>query len=440
MSALRFRRPEVGGRAAVLLIAPLLTWLLASGMLLASPAGAAKSAEPSLAARAWLLIDAETGDVLASDRPGRELPIASATKLMTAYLTLRDLPLNERLRAPGYDALPAESVLGLKQGEQISARDLLVAMMLPSANDAAFTLADGVAGSVGAFVKEMNAAADELGLDSTSYANPIGLDDPDNYSSAADLATLALELREDKRFRKIVSKPEATLRSGASTRTVTTRNTLLLSDPSVDGIKTGHTIGAGYVLVASAEREGVQLLSAVLGAPSEAARDSESEKLLDYGFSLYSEKRLIRAREDLASVPVRDTDATVSLVADNGISATVRSDQTVETSIDAPADVEGPIEVGQDLGRAVVTVDGRKIGSVALLSANAVAAPGFFQRLELPLGAILIAGGSILIAVALLIALRRGRETSGESSRARTAEERLDHHRRRVRRRKGNES
>ncbi len=148
----------------------------------------------------------------------------------------------------------------------MSVRDLLTAMMLPSANDAAYALAEGVAGSVPAFVDRMNEEAARLGLDDTSYTTPIGLDDPGNGSSARDLATLAGELMKDKRFREIVSQTQATLETGAMPRTVTTRNTLMFSDPTVNGIKTGHTLGAGYVLVASAERGGIPLISVVLGA------------------------------------------------------------------------------------------------------------------------------------------------------------------------------
>ena len=296
---------RLSGPGPALALALLLTLLL--GLLPASGAATktepkAGEAAPELAASAWVLLDARDGERLAAKSASRQLPIASATKLMTAYLALADLPLDRELEAPAYDALAAESVLGLREGERITVRDLLVAMMLPSANDAAFTVAEGVSGSVPRFVKRMNGAARKLGLRDTSYANPIGLDDPLNGSSARDLAALALELREDARFRRIVAKPEAKLKSGSVPRTVQTRNTLMLSDPSVDGVKTGHTLGAGYVLVASAKRDGVPLLSVVLGADSEAARDAESERLLDYGFSLYRPRQAVGRGEPVGSV------------------------------------------------------------------------------------------------------------------------------------------
>ena len=256
--------------------------------------GAKTPAPPQIPAAAWLLVDARDGSELAGSKQTRTLPIASTTKLMTAYVVLEELDLDEKITAPGYDALPAESVLGLQEGEKLSVRDLLTAMMLPSANDAAYALAEGAAGSVPAFVDRMNEEAARLGLDDTSYTTPIGLDDPGNGSSARDLATLAGELMKDKRFREIVSQTQATLETGAMPRTVTTRNTLMFSDPSVNGIKTGHTLGAGYVLVASAERGGIPLISVVLGAAGEAERDSASEQLLDFGFSLYQPRVAVK--------------------------------------------------------------------------------------------------------------------------------------------------
>jgi D-alanyl-D-alanine carboxypeptidase len=190
-------------------------------------ASAATKKPPQLDARAWILVDARDGEPLAGRSVSRSLPIASATKLMTAYLALRDLDLDEMVSAPAFSAAPAESILGLSEGERISVRDLLVAMMLPSANDAASAVATEVAGSIPRFVVRMNGAARKLGLDDTSCANPIGRDDPLNVSSARDLETLTLVLRENEQFRKIVARPEATLRSGDGTRRVRSRNTLL---------------------------------------------------------------------------------------------------------------------------------------------------------------------------------------------------------------------
>lgn len=351
---------------------------------------------------------------------------------MTAYLALRRLPLDEKLKVPPYSAAPAESVAGLSAGERLTVRDLLTAMMLPSANDAAFTVAVGVAGSERAFVAAMNRAAERLGLADTSYSNPIGLDEAGNYSSAADLLKLTGVLMADRRFRRIVSKPKAELTSGATPRTVVTRNTLLLSDPTVDGVKTGHTRDAGYVLVASARRRGVPLLSVVLGAPSEAVRDEDSERLLDYGFSRYRPRAPFEARDELASAAVRYRDEPLALIAGGAVGARVRSDQRFETTVDAPDEVEGPIDEGERLGHVTVRLDGRPIGRVPLLAAESIAAPTVIDRIGGPGVVVAIAIGAIVILVLVVWVIRRRR---GDSRSKRSPQERLRSREQRSRRR-----
>ena len=241
---------------------------------------AAAEQPPPLSAKAWYLVDARDGTRLAGQDAGTTAAIASTTKLMTAYVALDELPLPERLVAPPYDPLPGESLLGLEAGERISVRDLLYGLLLPSGNDAAVALADGAAGSVPAFVGEMNRAAGRLGLRDTSYANPIGLDEPGNYSTPRDLATLTMRLRRERLFRRIFDTPRTTLQTGAHPRTIVNHNDLVLTVPWIDGVKTGYTLDAGYVLIGSGTRKGVTLLSVVLGAPSEAAREQDTLSLL----------------------------------------------------------------------------------------------------------------------------------------------------------------
>jgi len=384
--------------------------LAAVALMLVHPPGAANAAPerpPRLDASAWLLVDRKDGAELAARAPDARRAIASTTKLMTAHLALTELNPGEKLTVPDYDAAPAESVAGLAAGERLTVRDLVVAMMLPSANDAAATVAAGVAGSQRAFVAEMNRAARRLGLDRTHYANPIGLDAPGNYSTAGDLISLASEMLADRRFRHIVAMPEATLHSGDQPRIVTNTNTLLLSDPSVDGVKTGHTSDAGYVLVASARRHGVPLLAAVLGAPSEAQRDAETERLLGYGFSLYDRVEPVGRGEPEASVDVRYEDGPLPLIADRGIALRARDDQDVDVDVEAPREVEGPIAAGERLGSATVSVDGRTVGRTPLAAARAVAAPTIVDRAGGPLVVALILLAAIVILALVATALRR---------------------------------
>ena len=221
----------------------------------------ATAAPPRISARNAFLVQPDTRDVVYARAPGERRPMASTTKLMTALLTLERRKLGRLVTAAPYSPVGPESVVGLRAGERLTTADLLRALLLPSANDAAATLAIDIAGSRSRFVALMNRRAGQLRLDDTHYANPIGLDEAGGYSSARDLVELALILRRDPFFRKTVDRPRALLRSGSHRRVVVNRNDLVGRVGFVDGVKTGHTLGAGYVLVGSApprRRDGAQ--------------------------------------------------------------------------------------------------------------------------------------------------------------------------------------
>jgi serine-type D-Ala-D-Ala carboxypeptidase (penicillin-binding protein 5/6) len=294
---------------------------------------------------------------------------------MTAYLSLRDLPLSRRLTAPPYSPIPGESLLGLEPGERDSVRDLLYGLLLPSGNDAAVTLAQGDAGSVPAFVAKMNRAAARLGLTETHYATPVGLDSPGNYSTAHDLVELVEALRRDPRFRRITDTRHATLRDGAEVRHVTNHNDLVLSVPWVNGVKTGYTKDAGYVLVASGTMHGVTLISAVLDTPSIAARDEGSLELLRYGFSQYRPRTALSPHRSVAQVPVKFSRSRLALRPASGARFWMRAGQRVRVRTRTPHRVTGPIRRGQRLGSATATAPGGRRRTVALRAARAVPTP-----------------------------------------------------------------
>jgi D-alanyl-D-alanine carboxypeptidase (penicillin-binding protein 5/6) len=223
---------------------------------LATPATAAAKL-PRIEARAWMLVDARTGETLVSHAVSRKLPIASTTKLMTAYVVLHELPLDRIVRAAPYHPEYGESLLGLRPGQRISVRDLLYGLILRSGNDAAYDLARAAAGSESGFVAQMNRYAAALGLADTHYANPIGLDQRGNHSSARDLATLTRHLLAIPAFARIADSRNAVLRSVRPRRRIESINELLQMAPWATGVKTGHTFGALYVLVGSGRREGV---------------------------------------------------------------------------------------------------------------------------------------------------------------------------------------
>jgi serine-type D-Ala-D-Ala carboxypeptidase (penicillin-binding protein 5/6) len=236
---------------------------------------------PPVAAAAYVVLDGDAGEPLASYNADQPRPVASLTKLMTARLVLDAGQLDHTATVPPMHVADDESQAGLEPGDRLSRDELLRAMLVASANDAARTLAVDVAGNESRFVSMMNAEAAATGLDATRYANPTGLDDPAQHSSAADVAHLARDLMGGPTFRHIVAA-EATTIDGAH---LPATNDLLGTYPDADGIKTGYTDEAGWCIAASATRDGHTIIVAVLGAPTEHARDHAARALLDYGFS-----------------------------------------------------------------------------------------------------------------------------------------------------------
>jgi len=331
--------------------------------------------------------------------------------MMTAFVAMQELPLSRKVRAAPYESLYGESLLELSPGERVSVRDLLYGLILRSGNDAARDLALAVAGSERAFVRRMNRGAAALGLENTHFANPIGLDQKGNYSTAFDLADLGRRLMDDPAFAKIAAARTARLRSLSPPRTIETLNDLLYRVPWANGIKTGHTFGADYVLVASAQREGTELISAVLGTWTETQRDLESMRLLEYGFSLHRRRMPIRRGEVLARPSIRYTDEALPLRAPRAVAVGVRRGQRLRVRVRAPSEVEGPVRRGAALGRASVFVDGLRVANVQLRSDRRVPEATLLDRgrsvvsdNSFPIG---LAGLGIIGGMALLLRQRR---------------------------------
>jgi D-alanyl-D-alanine carboxypeptidase (penicillin-binding protein 5/6) len=291
---------------------------------------------------------------------------------MTAYVAMQELPLNKIVTVAPYESEFGESLLEVPVGERISVRDLLYGLILRSGNDSAYDLALAAAGSEDAFVRQMNLRAAALGLSNTHYANPIGLDEMGNYSSALDLTVLARRLLRDRAFARIADSRTALLRSLRPPREIETLNDFLLAEPWATGVKTGHTFGADYVLVGSGQRKGVELISAVLGTWTESERDSETERLLEYGFSQYRKRAPVRAGQVLAEADVRYTGDELPLRAARTVAIGLRRGQRLSVKVRAPGEVEGPIRRGARLGKALILVDGRRAATVPLRAGNAV--------------------------------------------------------------------
>jgi D-alanyl-D-alanine carboxypeptidase (penicillin-binding protein 5/6) len=384
---------------------------------------AARDCPDTIDARNAIVLETSTGDVACARKADQRRPVGSAVKLMTALITLERAELDDTFRASDYRPAPYESQIGLLPRERMTVRDLLEGLLVESGNDAAMALAVGVAGSERAFVRRMNRRARELELTNTRYRNPIGLDEPGAYSSARDLVKLATYLRTKPFFRRTVDAERVQLGSGDHPRTFDNRNTLVLSEPWVNGVKTGHTRQAGYVLVGSGRRNGIQVVSAVLGTPSEAARDADTLRLLTFGRRAFQRITAAPTGSSVGvSVPIRyRRGAELELVVGpNGERTVVRRgerDTVTVVPTRYPTEVEGPIADGQELGEADVMQDGRRIATVALVAATEVPAAGLAQRTKTwftrPLAVVLafaVLGGTVLVA-------RRWRRSRGPGPR-----------------------
>jgi D-alanyl-D-alanine carboxypeptidase (penicillin-binding protein 5/6) len=395
----------------------LLAALLAGALLSGSAAAAGKL---HVEAKAWTLIDARTGETLASHAAARHLPIASTTKLMTAYVVLKEMSPDRIVRAARYHPEYGESLMGLRAGQRISVRDLLYGLILRSGNDAAHTLAIAAAGSQRHFVRQMNRRAAALGLADTHYANPIGLDQRGNFSSAADLATLTRHLLQIPTFAEIADSRSARLRSVRPPRRIATINELLLRAPWVTGVKTGHTFDAGYVLVGSGRRKGVELIAVSIDAPTDEARFSDDLELLEYGFSQYRRRLPVRAGQDLADPSIRYSGGELPLRAAHAIALGLRRGQQANVEVQAPAEIEGPIRRGTVLGRATVFVDGRRSASVPLRAGRSIPKASGFDRARAFAGDHLIPiliGAFVILMIGALLYRRLGQRQEGGRTR-----------------------
>jgi serine-type D-Ala-D-Ala carboxypeptidase (penicillin-binding protein 5/6) len=367
---------------------------------------------PPVEALSWGLIDGRTGEVLTSHAGNARLPIASTTKLMTAYVAMKEMPLGKIVRAAPYDAEYGESLMNLRAGQEISVRDLLYGLILRSGNDAAHTLALRAAGSLPRFVAQMNRYAAALGLADTHFANPVGLDQKGNYSSSLDLMTLTEHLLRIPAFAKIADSREAELTSVDPPRHIETINELLEDAPWITGVKTGHTWGAAYVLVGSGRKDGTELISVAIGAPSDEARFADNLELLEWGFDQYHHRPVVHRGQSFAEPSIKYSGGSLPLRAARPIEVGLRKGQKVEVDVEAPHQVTGPIRRGAKLGRANVFVDGSPAGSVALRAARGIPKAELVDRARyflrdnwIPIAAAICA----ILLLGMLLYLRRAR-------------------------------
>lgn len=366
-----------------LLTLPLMLMLL--GLTQASAEGVIVPNPPQLAAKAWVLLDFDSGRVLADYNPDGRVEPASLTKLMTAYLVFQELaakrlqlddlvPISEKAwRQPGSRSF-------LRVGNRVPLEVLLRGMITQSGNDASVALAEKLAGSEEVFAQLMNETAKKLGMNNSNFLNATGLPDPNHYTTANDLATLARAIVQDyPQYYKWYSEKEFVWNDIRQPN----RNRLLWQDESVDGMKTGHTESAGYCLVASAKRGDMRLISVILGADSDKARTQESQKLLNYGFRFYETHKLYDPQKSLSKVRVWQGELDeVSVGSAQSVYLTIPRGQyeQLKPVIEFAPHVVAPLAKGQEVGTLKVTLGDEVLAKMPLVTQQEVPAGGFFKR------------------------------------------------------------
>jgi D-alanyl-D-alanine carboxypeptidase (penicillin-binding protein 5/6) len=347
---------------------------------------------PKINAKAWILIDADTGYVIAENNADETLPPASLAKMMTTYITSKEIEEN-RLKEDDLvlisdnawelgGAKTDGSTMFLSPRSKVPVIDLMRGVIIQSGNDAAIALAEHINGGETAFADNMNFQAELLGMTNTYYANSTGLPAEGMVTTARDLTQLAKAIiNEHPKYYSIYSEKYFSHNNINQPN----RNRLLWRDSSIDGLKTGHTEEAGYCLVASSKRHGMRLISAVLGAKSDESRARESQKLFSYGFRHFETKQIYTVgeivkenaalwygAEDFLNLTIADD---VTLTYPRGEKKNLAAEITVDNEIKAP------ITAGQVLGSLEVTIDGKSLISVPLVAEKDIAEAGFLSRI-----------------------------------------------------------
>ncbi|MDM5189783.1 D-alanyl-D-alanine carboxypeptidase family protein [Bacillus sp. DX4.1] len=344
------------------------------------PEKTAVETKPKLAEQASsaIVIEQDTGKVLFEKSPNEKLPPASMTKIMTMLLIMEQvekgkLKLQDKVRASEHAASMGGSQIFLEPGEEMTVNEMLKGIAIASGNDASVAVAEHIAGSEEGFVDMMNKKAKDLGLKNTHFQNPTGLPAKDHYSTAHDMAIMAKELMKYPLIRKYTGKYEDYLREDTEKKFwLVNTNKLVRFYPGVDGVKTGFTTEAKYCLTASAEKNGMRVISVVMGAPTSKERNNQVTKLLDYAFGQYTTKKLYKRGEKIKTVNVgKGKKEKVDLIASENVSLLMKKGESmdkVKQEVIAEKKVKAPIKKGDALGTLVV-----KKGKDVLLKQTIVA-------------------------------------------------------------------
>lgn len=343
-------------------------------------------APPQLAATGYLLIDADTGHVLVEHNADERLPPASLTKMMSSYLVSEEIArgtvteedmVNISVKAWRMGG----SKMFIREGTQVSVKDLLLGVIVQSGNDATIALAEHISGSEEAFVDVMNQQAERMGMSSTHFENSTGWPAEGHLTTARDLATLARAVINDHPEHYALYREKVFVWNDIRQPN---RNLLLFRDETVDGLKTGHTEEAGYCLVASAKRDNMRLISVVMGTTSEEARAAESQKLLSYGFRYFETSTLYNGGEQVSSARVwsgQTQEVALGLAENLTLTLPRGRQEELQANMLINEIIKAPLEVGQVLGSLTITLDDEQLAEVPIVALQTVEQSGFFARL-----------------------------------------------------------
>ena len=358
----------------------LVSALLALAFLLLQPVAAASSRAhaPRVDARAYLVVNATTGDVLMSKNANARLPIASLTKLMTVDVALQHLSVDQYVTVSTRATEVGEESAELRAGERILVGDLVRAALIQSANDAADALADAASnGNRSLFVRWMNTEARQIGLARTHFVRPDGLDAPHHYSSARDITRLAEWAMGLPEVSQAVRLRRSTISGG---RVLTTWNDLLGTFPGVVGVKTGHTDDAGWCQVALLVRGGLRIYATVLGAPSRTQRNRDLTALLRFALTRYKLVEVVTAGNPLAKVATEYGGPTVPVAAASSLTLPLRLDRHPVEKLVLPRTLALPVKQGQHLGEVRIYSNGKLLGKSELVAMRSVKRPGLLGK------------------------------------------------------------
>ena len=341
---------------------------------------------PSLAVKAYLLKDFNSGHVIATQNANMRIEPASLTKIMTAYLSFKaikngHLQLTQTLPVSEIAWKVEGSKMFIEPNKPVTVDELLHGMIIQSGNDASITLAEGIASTEELFASMMNKEAKRLGMKNTNYVNATGLPDPQHYTTAEDLSILASALIRDfpEDYQRLYSVKEYTYNNIKQPN----RNRLLWLDPNVDGMKTGHTESAGYCLISSAKRDTTRRISVILGAPTDAARATESQKLLNYGFQFFDSTPVYKRGQTINQLRVwKGTENTVASTVANDLYLTLPKGEyaNVKAVISSTQPLIAPIKKGQVIGTVKFMLNGKMVEQRSIVAAKAVDTAGILGR------------------------------------------------------------